>query len=145
MLGRPIPFVALATATCALVAACQISVRPDQAVPGRPLLDKIESRLIQDRCVGSFDRWQRTYSWGLNWWSRHHLWGSKWFGADKSVVWIRLSQAGAFEFRRGRSLRSPDQVELDFDDRNYSVVSASYDVRAEKLTIHHCGPNVGQV
>ncbi|HRO33120.1 MAG TPA: hypothetical protein PLQ03_06870 [Brevundimonas sp.] len=124
------------------LAGCQASVRAIETVPDPVLLDRIEQQLAQDQCVGSLDKWQRSYAWRLNWWGSRGLVGSKWLGADKSVVMFDLKQAGVFGFKAGRRVRSPDQRLFEYDSRDYLFAHGRHDVRTGEVVIEYCGPNL---
>lgn len=137
---RALPAIVLLSAGPVLM-ACQPTLRQQDTVPSPALADKIDALLVRNPCVGSLDHWDREYFWGLNWWSAHRVWGSRWLGSDRSIVRVQFKQAGVFGVGPGRRLTPVEDVQFEYDDRDYRVVFATYDVAAEILATEYCGLN----
>ncbi len=100
-------------------------------LPPVRLVARIERGLQNDPCIGSMARWYRRYSYGLD-----HERGV----VDPNIVWFTFHQAGAYQFRAGRSIQEPREDD-SLDDRPYLVASGTYDVAADRLAVEMCGPN----
>ena len=127
----------LLTSACFPLSSLEPSAAQDSATPSAALVGRIEAILAEDPCVGSLDRWARYYKWQR---------GQD--GPNRDIVDVDLRQAGVFGYRRGRyTLPEPDprlrpgEIIVSGDDRRYLVAFASYDVRLDRLTMDHCGPN----
>lgn len=127
----------LLTSACVPLSSREPYAAQDSATPSAALVGRIEAILAEDPCVGSLDRWARYYRWqrGLD-------------GPNRDIVDVDLRQAGFFGYRRGRYILPepdprlrPGEIIVTGDDRRYLVGFASYDVRLDRLTMDHCGPN----
>lgn len=106
-----------------------------QLRPTDELLNRIETRLMANPCIGALDRWARRYSYGLD-----HDRG----GLDTDTVWFSMHEAGAYEFRSGRAVLSPREFGSTVDDRPYRFAAGRFDVHLNQVTVEHCGPNLPQ-
>lgn len=107
------------------------------AAPSVPDVDYIESLLTKEPCVGPLTDWQRSY-----YFRRESGASYPETPLDRSVVEIDLRQAGFEEFKQGRKiLKIPPGKpgQRVFDDRQYKLVFAEYDVVKKALSIEHCG------
>jgi hypothetical protein len=98
-------------------------------------LDKIETALAADRCVGDLRRWERRYA--------YHEWmtdGGSVYHLDSAVIDFELREVGKFGFRPGRKFVSGPLVKGP-DDRAFKVVFGNYDFRHNRLAVTFCGPN----
>ncbi|MEP9400850.1 hypothetical protein [Sphingomonas sp. VNH70] len=120
-----------------LLLACLAGCEPHEKAANTPdeaLVDRIEDKLVATECVGSLNRWYRSY-----WFARDRS-GS----IDRNTVAIDLRQAGFDEFGHGRHrLDARPTREFDVDDRDYWIASGSFDVANGRLTLRFCGPNMG--
>jgi hypothetical protein len=81
------------------------------------------------------DRWERRY-----WFSQ----AGQASAPDNSTIDFDFRQAGFEEFRAGRNIHSaPHLGVFDVDDREYNLAVGTYDVKADRLSIEACGPNMG--
>lgn len=127
----------LLTSACVPLSSRGPSAAQESASPSAVLVGRIEAVLSDNQCVGSLDRWARYYKWQ-----------SGPDGPNRHIVEVDLRQAGVFGYRRGRYILpepnprlKPGEIIVTGDDRHYLVAFASYDVRLDRLTMDHCGPN----
>ena len=103
-------------------------------LPPVALVDDLEGLLARQSCIGSMDRWGRTYF--------HALTPDR-SRVDGNRIEFRLREAGRYEFEAGRQIVRPDDDRaIGFpDDRPYLYASGIYDVAGRQLNLHNCGPN----
>jgi hypothetical protein len=122
------PFLALGLAACS-----------QSEVPSERLVDRIESKLSANACIGSLARWNRQY----RFW-REQTYDSPHRGeVDYNRVDFELWQAGRFGIKAGRSITLPEDVgTFRVDDRPIDLAMGDYDIKSDRLSIIHCGPNL---
>jgi hypothetical protein len=113
--------------TAVLLAACS----GDPAGPSVATIERIESRIAKDPCVGDLDRWHREYAFrkAVN------------RPADRNDVQIWFTKARSGD-PAGRFVRETTD-EWPIDDSVTDMVFARYDIRQDRLVLAYCGPNFG--
>lgn len=99
--------------------------------PSGGLVDAVEVQVARDRCVGDLNRWERLYSFGLN----------DIREVDETKILFHYRQAGVYGFQAGRKVTTP-AAWVNLDDRDYALVSGSFDRPSGKLVIDFCGQNL---
>lgn len=136
---------------CALLAACQraeagpqqrtrtapaaqsfATLLRSQPRPPAELVNHIEALLAKEPCVGSLDRWSRSYAYDF---LPQRV-------VDTGIVDFQLEQVGPFGIKAAVQITYPDAW-VNIDDRPIRVVSGDYDVRENRVRIAFCGNNMG--
>ena len=112
-------------------------------------MDRVEAILQQLPCVGNLNRWERRYFYHPEFSDEENARALKEdripspTGYVRSLIEIDLREANFDEFgsgRKGYSNFPPGSA--DTDDRNYRMVFGTYDLKARKLSLSHCGGNI---
>lgn len=99
--------------------------------PPAGLIDAVEAQVANERCVGNLSRWERLYSFGLD--DKREV--------DETKILFGYRQAGVYGFQSGKRATSPAAWVM-LDDRDYDLVSGSFDRTSGHLVIESCGPNL---
>jgi hypothetical protein len=123
---------AMALISVSLVAACGAGERNASTEEGeagsKPSLEaiqKIESDISHDPCVGPVDHWQRLYAYR---------------DKDERIIGFLYREAGRFGFVPGVTVRNAEDWDA-IDDRPYKRVDGSYDIATSRLSVEYCGLN----
>lgn len=104
-----------------------------QPRPQRPIVDRIESLLARQPCIGRLDHWSRTYAFDYDQGTRT---------VHDHIIAFHLEEAGPLGVRPGRQVTEPDSW-VNLDDRPIRMVEGDFDVSDGQLRIGFCGDNVG--
>jgi hypothetical protein len=96
-------------------------------LPNDALVARLEARLAQNQCIGSLERWQRTYDFPL-----------REGRPDTSRIIIALYEAGKYGRAAGRLVLPPGGSH-EIDERPMLYASATYEVAGDRLVLHSCG------
>ena len=101
------------------------------AKPPAAIIDQIETKLANDPCVGTMDKWVRRYGFrqAVN------------QPPDRNDIRILLSPASPVD-PAGRFISENTDYWPTSDDRE-KMVFGKYDIRLKRLTVEHCGDNWG--
>jgi len=103
-----------------------------QPRPGEQMVDRVETLLAQESCIGRLDRWSRTYGFAML--PERTI--------DTGIVKFHLEEAGAHDVVPGRRITEPDSW-INLDDRRIRIAFGDYDLREDRVRIAFCGNNVG--
>jgi hypothetical protein len=100
--------------------------------PQASMVDRIESLLATQPCVGQLDQWSRTYAFDYDLGTRR---------VDDHIIMFHLEEAGTPGVRPGRRVMEPNSW-VNLDDRPIRTVDGDFDVSDGRLRIGFCGNNV---
>jgi hypothetical protein len=104
-----------------------------QPRPPEPIVDRIESLLASQPCIGRLDHWSRTYAFDYETRTR---------AVVEHIIAFHLEEAGPSGARLGRQVTEPESW-VNLDDRPIRMVEGDFDVSDSQLRIGYCGNNVG--
>jgi hypothetical protein len=104
-----------------------------QPRPPQQVVNRVETLLAKEPCVGALNRWSRTYTYDEDMPNRTLYPG---------IVAFHLKAAGAFGVEPGLHVTEPNSW-VTIDDTPIKMVWGDYEVSKDRLTVGFCGPNVG--
>lgn len=103
-----------------------------QPRPAPQLVDRIESLLAKEPCVGSLDRWSRFYAYDY----------LPERTVDAGIVDFHLEEAGKMGIKPGVHITVPDSW-VNLDDRPIKMAEGDFDIAENRIRFGSCGENVG--
>lgn len=137
---RTLAFITVALLTCTCRPAEQPSSPEPSAVPSESDIDRLELQLASDPCIGSLQKWERTY--------RIHR-NIAVSGPDRGKIYpdvidFLFREAGQFGIHSGRNVRRPEALNVfRIDDTPVRMAWGSFRISTGKLNVDFCGPNYG--
>ncbi len=107
-------------------------------------MDRIETALATNDCVGDLRNWERRYVYHREFSAKPTASGAPegWLAPDSSLIKIELSEADFEEFS-SRRVSTVQSDNIGIDDRRYKVAFGQFDLTTGRLTVSFCGPNMG--
>ena len=137
---RTLALITVALLTCTCRATEQPSSPQPSAVPSKSDIDRLEVQLASDPCIGSLQKWERTYrihrNIGVGDPNRGKIYPDR--------IDFLFREAGRFGIQSGRNVRPPRALNVFvFDDTPVRMAWGSFRISAGKLNLDFCGPNYG--
>ena len=104
-----------------------------QPRPQGRIVERIESMLAMQPCIGRRDRWSRTYAFDYDFGTRI---------VHDHIIAFHLEEAGSSGVRPGRQVTEPYSW-VNLDDRPIRMADGDFDVSDGQLRVGSCGDNVG--
>jgi hypothetical protein len=110
-----------------------------QPRPDTKLVDRVESLLAKEPCVGSLDKWTRVYAY--NRLPRKAVGGLPKEAVDRGIVDFHLEAVGVGN-KPERHITEPNSW-VTMDDRPIKMADGDYDLKDNRIRFSFCGNNLG--